>query len=52
MRRPFVIVLAAFLFFAPAAHAGSIPTLTATQGTMFVSEGVSLGVSGLIRSRL
>lgn len=48
MRRPLVVALAAFLFFALAAHAGSIPTFTATQGTMSVTQGLPFGVSGLV----
>jgi hypothetical protein len=48
MRRTSVVVLAAFLFFTLPAHAGSIPTFTATQGTGSVSQGFSFGVAGLI----
>ena len=48
MRRSLVVVLAAFLSCAVAAHAGSIPTLTAMQGTMLVSQGQPFGVVGLV----
>lgn len=47
MRRPLVVVFAAFLFFAVDAHAGSIPTFTATQGTIFVSQGLPFGVTAI-----
>jgi hypothetical protein len=36
MRRSLVAVFAAFLFFALAAHAGSVPTFTVTQGSAVI----------------
>jgi hypothetical protein len=43
MRRTFVTVFAAFLFFATAAHAGSIPTYNLTSGTVFVTSNLFTG---------
>lgn len=48
MRRSSVAVVASFLLFAVAAHAGSIPTFTATQGAALLSPGAPYNVPAIV----